>query len=62
MSDKCPFHDHLYEMPIEKLGLSVVAINALKRTGMTTIGDCIDYFLRASILQSEPLQCHLSTR
>jgi hypothetical protein len=42
-------------MPIEELGLSEVAINALKRTGMTTVGDCIDhYHVSANSMISAP--------
>jgi DNA-directed RNA polymerase alpha subunit len=40
-------YSHLHEKPIEKLGLSVVSLNALKRSGVTSIGDCIDVYLRA---------------
>jgi hypothetical protein len=36
----------LYEMPIEDLSLSQTAINKVKRTGITTVGDCIDFFER----------------
>jgi DNA-directed RNA polymerase subunit alpha len=35
-------HDQLYEKPIEELDLSVRVFNALKRTGITTIGDVLD--------------------
>lgn len=34
--------DDLYQVPIEKLGLSIKAINACKRLGMDSVGDCVD--------------------
>lgn len=37
-----------YEIPIEKLGLSVSTINKLKRIGMNSVGDCIDFFERGN--------------
>jgi DNA-directed RNA polymerase subunit alpha len=46
MTDAQHDYKHLYEVPIEELGLSDEAINSLKRTGMTTIGDCIDFYNR----------------
>ena len=55
MEPKPQSHGHLYEMPIEALGLSEVAIKALKRTGMTTVGDCIDhYHVSANAMISAP--------
>ena len=38
--------DALYETPVESLGLSEAAIKAVKRTGITTVGDCVDFFAR----------------
>lgn len=46
MSDTPNPHEHLYETPIEELELSDTAINALKKTGITNVGDCIDFYLR----------------
>jgi hypothetical protein len=40
-----PDHSHLYDVPIEVLGLSETAIGYLKETGAMSVGDCIDYFL-----------------
>ncbi|GAB5494063.1 MAG: hypothetical protein Phog2KO_42780 [Phototrophicaceae bacterium] len=39
-------YQHLYEIPISDLELSDKAYRALKRTGMTSIGDCIDFYIR----------------
>ncbi len=39
-------HMALYEIPIETLGLSEKAIKAAKRLGVTSIGDCVDHFVR----------------
>lgn len=39
-------HEHLYEVPIEELGLSDGAIRALKIADCTSIGDCIDFYRR----------------
>ena len=36
--------DSLYEVPIEKLDLSVKAVNVLKRSGVTSVGDCIAFY------------------
>jgi hypothetical protein len=44
-SDKPP-HEELYSVPIEVLGLPENAVRVLKRTGMTSIGDCMDALLR----------------
>jgi len=38
--------DKYYEIPIEKLGLSVNTINELKRLGCEFVGDCVDWHLR----------------
>jgi Bacterial RNA polymerase, alpha chain C terminal domain len=38
--------DKYYEIAIEKLGLSVSAINQLERLGVTTVGDCVDFHRR----------------
>jgi predicted RNase H-like HicB family nuclease len=38
-----PEHPALYEIPIETLGLSDEAIKVVKRTGITTVGDCIKF-------------------
>ncbi len=43
-----PPHEHLYDVPIEQLELSVFAIKALKKTGMTTVGDCVDFYVRGA--------------
>ena len=48
MSHKQPSHDHFYEMPIEKLGLSDVAIKALKKRALMSVGDCIDFHSRGT--------------
>ena len=45
MSNKRKYN-HLYEIPVEKLELSTEAIKQLKRTGITSIGDCIDFYIR----------------
>ena len=47
MSSASKSHEHLYAIPIEDMGLSDVAIKTLKRTGITTVGDCVDYYLRS---------------
>ena len=41
-------HEHLYDVPIEQLELSAIAITALKRTGITTVGDCVDFYQRGA--------------
>jgi hypothetical protein len=41
-----PQHDALYHIPIETLRLSDKAIKAVKRTGIETVGDCVDFFAR----------------
>lgn len=43
MTDQRRSHEHLYDVPIEDLDLSDIAVKALKRTAMTTVGDCIDF-------------------
>jgi hypothetical protein len=40
--------DEFYEIPLEELGLSEVAMEVIKRTGITTVGDCIDHFARGA--------------
>lgn len=39
--------DESYEIPIESLGLSVKAINELKRLGCEFVGDCVDGLVRS---------------
>lgn len=39
-------HEHLYEVPIEQLGLSDEAIRVLKKRAVMTVGDCIDFYNR----------------
>lgn len=39
-------YEHLYEISILDLELSDTAYKALIRTGMTSIGDCIDFYIR----------------
>lgn len=34
--------EELYEIPIEKLNLPVKALNSCLRTGLTSVGDCVD--------------------
>ncbi len=46
MSAKKKNHAHLYDVSIDVLNLSEQANKVLLRTGMTTIGDCIDFFIR----------------
>ena len=41
-------HDDLYEIQIEVLELSEVAITALHRYGVMTIGDVIDHYKRGA--------------
>jgi len=41
-------YKHLYDVPIETMRLSKKEFNALKRTGVTSIGDCLDFFNRGS--------------
>lgn len=36
--------DDLYYVPIENLNLSVKTLNLLKRTGITSVGDCLDIY------------------
>ena len=36
----------MYKKPIEELGVSETAIKALKRAGMNSVGDCIDFYIR----------------
>ena len=38
--------DDLYNIPVEELGLSIKSINAIKRLGVTTVGDCLDHHIR----------------
>lgn len=35
-------YTHLYELSIDSLGLSIRSMRILKRTGIATIGDCLD--------------------
>ena len=35
-------HDHLYEVSIDELELPDEAEKVLRRTGVTTVGDCLD--------------------
>jgi hypothetical protein len=42
-----PKYDYLYEIPVEELGLSDKTIRIVKRTGITSVGDCVDFFERA---------------
>ena len=37
---------HLFDVPIERLSLSVRALNASRRTGMTSIGDVVIVYSR----------------
>lgn len=37
--------DELYNVPIEKLNLTVKTFNLYKRTGMDSVGDCLDLYL-----------------
>jgi hypothetical protein len=37
---------NLYEVPMEMLNLSVRPYNRLRRGGLTSIGDCIDFYWR----------------
>lgn len=46
-------HSHLYEVRVEKLGLSVKALNAVKRTGITSIGDCVNFYHIAAFAMIE---------
>jgi hypothetical protein len=39
-------YSHLYELSIENLGFSEIALDVLKETAMTSIGDCIDFYRR----------------
>ena len=43
-----PEHDALHEIPVESLGLSEAAIKVVLRMGMTTVGDCVDFFVRGA--------------
>ena len=40
-------YEALYHIPIESLGLSESAIQIMKRTGITSVGDCVDWHVRA---------------
>ncbi|GAB4528912.1 MAG: hypothetical protein OHK0046_48310 [Anaerolineae bacterium] len=46
MSSKNKSHEHLYNVSLEALDLSETATNLLMRTGITSVGDCIDFFIR----------------
>jgi len=46
-------HSHLYNVAIDVLDLSAIAIEYLKETGATSIGDCLDYFLSIPNVMSE---------
>jgi hypothetical protein len=46
MSNMPKSYEHLYATPIEEMDLSEAAIKTLKKTGITTIGDCIDFYIR----------------
>jgi hypothetical protein len=39
---------NLYDIPIEVLHLSEATIAIIKRTGITSVGDCLDYFARGA--------------
>lgn len=43
-----PQHDALYHIPIETLGLSEKVVKTVKRTGIETVGDCVDFFARGN--------------
>jgi hypothetical protein len=46
MTDAQHDYKHLYEAPIEELGLSDEAIKTLKKRAVYTVGDCIDFYNR----------------
>ena len=39
---------HLYAVPISELKLSEKTLHSLYRHGVTSVGDCLDHFLRIS--------------
>jgi hypothetical protein len=41
-----PEYEKLYDLPVEELGLSETTLQLVMQTGITSIGDCLDYFLR----------------
>lgn len=41
------FSAELYEIPIERLGASTEAVDTIKKLGITSVGDCVDFFVRA---------------
>lgn len=47
----------LYNIPMAELGLSELAIRTIKKLGVTTVGDAIDYFVVAhSAMISTPAE------
>jgi hypothetical protein len=39
-----PEYEALYEIPIQQLGLSAETAQLLKETGMTSVGNCVDFY------------------
>jgi hypothetical protein len=48
-------HQHLYDVPVVILGLSDKAMRALENVGITSVGDCIDFFVRSYIENPRPI-------
>ena len=46
----------LYSVPIEELKLQAGTANVLQRTGITTVGDCIDHLLRIETGDAPPIR------
>jgi hypothetical protein len=42
-------HEHLYDISIEALELSDRVIKALKKVSITSVGDCIEFFIQDKI-------------
>lgn len=40
---------NLYEAMIEELGLTAESVQIVHRAGITSIGDCIDFFTRGAL-------------
>lgn len=46
----------LYSVPIEELNLQLGTASVLQRTGISTVGDCIDHLLRIETGDAPPIR------
>jgi len=48
MTEKKSDYEHLFDISITTLNLSDKAYKALMKTGMSTVGDCVDFYIRGN--------------